>query len=207
MNQVDDAIHIQIQAVQPSTGLYLTDAQILVFAWQMHTPRILMNKNENNLLKWLWVKRPEPQRGNSVPGRDLYPDTTNGTSIFTYIGVVSGVNVGIYSSLMECLGYIPGTHWTSVLIGKTTCFGSPPHRGPSGSKHLFCPRSGDSPGSGNNEHPQQTRSWRCNINGGTLPPRTGKNRFFIGMKHIGQCGSYMGKNTATNLGFRRFFKI
>ena len=32
----------------------------------------------------------------------LYPDTTHGTAIFAYIGVVSGV--GVYASQMECLG-------------------------------------------------------------------------------------------------------
>ena len=38
--------------------------------------------------------------------RDPNPQTLHGTGIFTYIGVVSGVNVGIYGDRMECLAYI-----------------------------------------------------------------------------------------------------
>ena len=39
-----------------------------------------------------------------IPIPSSLTQTLHGTVIYSYIGVVWGVNVGIYSSPMECLG-------------------------------------------------------------------------------------------------------
>ena len=41
-----------------------------------------------------------------VKTRYTNSQTHHGTGIFTYIGVVSGVNAGIFASPMECLGVV-----------------------------------------------------------------------------------------------------